>query len=237
MSRLRRLYDASYLDAHVIDRASENIYSVGRLGKAWLETHDGHVGALPRRPWHHHLGIVQFWAAIATATHVISGVRLTSFQPEWVLRGREDGVDDAVVPDALVELIGHADRSLGPVRLAVEVDRGTEGLVVLRRKIRLYSSLTKRNGMLSQGKFSLVILLQDDGVRREAAIRELLAAEWSSGSHVWTESTDLSAELHELFGLSLPVTGSRHGNGREDGANADLTGLPTVTVGGPSADD
>lgn len=235
-SRLRRLYDAGYLETHVLDRAAPNIYSIGPQGKTWLREHGVEVHGLPRPPWQHHLSIVRLWVRVGVATHRLSRVRLARFTPEFEVRERGLGVALGLVPDALVDMAVTRNGGVDSVRMLVEVDRGTESLEVLRQKIRSLEAFRAVELVPHACRvLRLVVFLDQAGARREAKVRQLIAAEWKGPWHVWTDETDLRSELGSLAEeTTRPVTASRRGNGRTSAASPTAASPPSVTGGEPS---
>ncbi len=227
-ARLRRLYDARFLEVHVLDRAAENVYSLGPAGKEWLRGVGTPIRSLPRPPWLHHLGIIRTWSSVAAATRTLEGMRLARFSSEWELREGEGGQHFGIVPDALIELVRDPHR----VRMALEVDCGTESMDVLREKLRRYDVLRAGGGLFGQKEFELLVALQGAGVRRERAMEGLLRTKWTGGFYVWTEGTDVAAVLGQM--LKTPVTGSRSGNGREEAEVPSPAEGCSATGGGPS---
>lgn len=221
-ARLRKLYDAGYLEAHVSDRAAPNVYSLGPEGKAWLRDCGGIVHGLPRPPWQHHLGVISVWSRLAAATHQLTGMRLIRFVPEFEVREQGIGAPSGVVPDALAEIALLRDERRETMRLLVEVDRGSESLPVIRQKFRSLTGARVEGALLPEwSTFDLVVALDAAGAHREARIRALLAEEWTGTWRVWTEATDLVTELSRLGGASAGTdTASRSGNGREGVASA-----------------
>jgi len=233
-ARLRRLYDSSFLEAHVLDRAAENVYSLGPRGRAWLHGRGGTVRGVPRPPWYHHLGIVSLWSGIAAATHQVEGLRLARFLPDWEIRECGSAAGLEIVPDALIELVGYVDGQPRPVRLAVELDRGTESLEVLRRKVRTIAG----RSFMDWPAFDLIVLLDAAGQSREQKIRELLAREYPRQSRIWTPQSSLPSELRHLAGLAEPpATDSRYGNGMLSEPSQDSAERSGVTGEGLSGDD
>jgi hypothetical protein len=237
-ARLRKLYDAGFLETHMLDRAAPNIYSLGPVAKAWLRAQGGTVHGLPRPPWQHHLGVISLWSRVAAATHQLGCVRLARFVPEFEVREQGVGVGSGVVPDALLELGVVRDGRSETVRMLVELDRGNEALTVVRQKLRALAVVRAEGSLLPEWTtFDLVVALDEAGARREAKVRALVAEEWSGPWHVWMDSTDLVAELGRLGGPSeATVRGSRLGNGSGPAASADGAVLPAVTGGGLSDD-
>ncbi|NOT33993.1 MAG: hypothetical protein HOP12_07475 [Candidatus Eisenbacteria bacterium] len=237
-ARLRALFDAGFVQAHVLDRAAENIYSLGPAGIAWTRTAGATARAVPRQPWPHHLGIVRLWTSIASALHLLPDVRLTRCVPDWEVRAGA-AVGLGVVPDALIELACESDGQERRVCLAVELDRGTESLEVLRRKVRLLDEArVARPSFLDWTSFDLVLVLDEAGRSREGKVRDLLAKEWGGPSRIWTPASVLADEIRSLVESSVPpVTDSRHCNGSHDDASRVVAAGLGVTGVGPSEDE
>jgi len=126
--RIRKLFDAGFLDVHSGRIGEENVYVLGRAAKDWR------LGPVPRGNLQHHLAIVHAWAILAA--NVPESLLLERSLPDWELR--EDAPHLEVIPDLFMVLSGKA--------LAVEVDLGTEALPVLRRKLDAYRSLDRLFG-------------------------------------------------------------------------------------------
>ncbi len=63
--RLRRLFDAGFLDVRSGDRSEENRYVLGPAGRAWVQAHGGQPLRAPRGGVAHHLSIVRAWVDLA----------------------------------------------------------------------------------------------------------------------------------------------------------------------------
>jgi len=239
MSRLRKLYDAGFVEVHAPERAAENVYSLGRRGRRWLEGQGIAAGSAPRGPWAHHLGIVQLWVKLAATAHLLARTKLVSFRPEWEIReGLEESL--AVIPDAVVELDRWGTDRSSRLRLALEVDRGTEALRVLAGKVQTYASMSSLPWWSTPAgsDVTVVLFLLDEGERRERQVRELLEAKLSGRFGVWTNHTPLVDELDHLCGVAPgPVTASRRGNGSGRGASRRTDSLSDVTGGGLSGNE
>jgi hypothetical protein len=228
--RLRRLYDGHYLEAHVVGLAAENVYSLGREGQAWLRAHGQTVHSVPRPPWLHHLGIVRLWSRLAATTHGLGGLRLVHFVPDWQARQGGGAAGLEVVPDAVVDLAGDLEGQPMVLRIWVELDRGTESLEIFRRKLRTLAAQP-------QPSVILAVVLEDAGRSRTEKVRDLLSTEWPGIACLWTEETDLAAELLRLLSCPTPPgTDSRHGSGREGSPTPAPATSPPVTGGGLSED-
>lgn len=127
--RLRRLYDAGFLDVHAGHIGTENVYRLGPNADAWR------VGRIPRGNLEHHLGVVRAWTTLAAGSPA-RGLEVELARPDWELRGEVAGAE--LVPDLFMVL--------GGVGLAVELDCGTEPLSVIARKLDLYGSLDRLFG-------------------------------------------------------------------------------------------
>lgn len=220
--RIRRLFDAGFLDVRCADRAAENVYSLGALGKRWAETVGIEVGRVPNGGVAHHLAIVRAWSGIAEGVNRWPGARVELARPDWELREELGQVGLPVVPDlfAVLNIEG------GPsVALAVEVDLGTESLRVLERKVAAYDAeLGGQHGLFGHRGFGLAVALANPG--RRVAIRRLLERRWGGWCVLWTDvegpAEDVASVMTALTTPAAPpVTGSRNGNGSPGAATAD----------------
>ena len=217
--RLRRLFDAGYLDVTCRDRSDENVYSLGPSGRRWIAAHGSPVGRVPRGGWTHHLAIVRTWSRIANALGRIEGMSLQLARADWELR-EEFGVNGLrVVPDLFLQV--RFGPTSGPVReaaLAVEVDLGTESPAVLNRKIRAYDELVaSEHGLFGHGHVVLLIALENSA--RIDAISRLLGQKYHGPSFLWSTSAAMDAAIEAVVdglrhGVQAPVTTSRYGNVR-----------------------
>lgn len=185
--RLRRLFDAGFLETHVGDRSEENVYSLGPAGKLWLADRGLAVGARPRGSDAHHLAIVRAWVELAAAVHAARSLQLTLVRPDWEIRER---VPEAVlVPDALVELrLAAAPGPPVSIRFALEVDCGSERNAALRNKLERYASLLGApGGLFGWHEFGLLVRLAAGGRRREVNVGALLESTWPGWSVLWTD--------------------------------------------------
>ena len=183
--RLRRLFDAGYLDVRVGDRAEENVYSLGPVGRRWNEECGRSCGRVPRDRGHH-LAIVQSWVALAVAVHDMAGYSLELFRPEWELsKGRRHHLP--VVPDAMVQLRCDDCRpGPGSIRLCLEVDRGTESRRTLAAKMSAYEQTRSSGvGLFGWTDYGLAFALWTSGSKRRTAISELLERQWNGWWLVW----------------------------------------------------
>ena len=86
--RLRRLFDAGYLDADFSDRSMENVYRLGPVGRRWVADRGLPETRPPRAGRDHHLATVRTWVDLARFCHEVPGASLTLCLPEWDLRSR-----------------------------------------------------------------------------------------------------------------------------------------------------
>jgi hypothetical protein len=208
--RLRCLFNGGYLEVLSQRRTDENVYALGPEGKRWLEAAGGRVHARPSGGLEHHLGVVRAWVALAVSAHGIKGLRLESLRPDWEVRAQARANGSAVVPDALVELLVGAECQPTRIRLALEVDLGTEPGSVLRDKLRRYRDLLgSGGGLFGWRDFGLAIVLVGDGTRRRPAIERLLDRHWPGWWVLWTNEEGPRAGLELLFeAVGPPLTGS-----------------------------
>jgi len=185
--RLRRLFDAGYLDVRVGDRAEENVYSLGPTGRRWNEDRGRTCGRVPRDRGHH-LAIVRAWVGLAVALHDLPGWNLELFRPEWELaNGRKNHLP--VVPDAMVQMRCDGSGS-GAVRIraCLEVDRGTESRRTLAAKISSYEHTRSDGvGLLGWIDYGLAFVLATLGRRHRAAVSELLERHWNGWWLLWDQ--------------------------------------------------
>lgn len=178
--RLRRLFDAGYLDVDTVDRTQENRYRLGPAGKRWAEAQGTQVRRAPSGEASHHLEIVGAWSALAGALKGHRRMKLSLVRPDWELREGLGQHGMAVIPDLLVEL---AVRSRGPgstpVRLAVEVDMGTERLPVLRQKFEAYERLRDSpEGLFGWRRFGIAVVAVGSGLSHQGRVHDLLDESW-----------------------------------------------------------
>jgi hypothetical protein len=206
-ARLRRLYDAGYLEVRFNNRAEENLYCLSTEGRAWVKRSGESVGRLPREPLAHHLAIVRTWVDLATTIHELPDVRLAAVRPDWELREGRDGL--GIVPDLLVRVRSGEDRPV-EATLAVEVDLGTETLGVLRRKVMNYSSV-RLPGLV------LAVAFCNCPQARITSVRNLLREDWTGPWVSWNEDTGPRGAMEQVLGLvQRPLTNSPSPKGRDD---------------------
>lgn len=213
--RLRRLFNASFLDVHAQGMHEESVYSLGEAGRQWVEARGLASGRVPARPWDHHLAIVRTWVRLACALHNHPSLRLLRVDPDWILRREHSGVAIPVVPDAVLEIErrrgGIADR----LRVALEIDLGSERQTALERKLSAYEPSAFFNDAGSKAVL-LAVVLADAGGRRMRSVAQLVGTRWSGASVVCDQQDWPDALISWLTGTHLaPVTDSPGGKGRE----------------------
>jgi hypothetical protein len=238
-SRLRRLFDAGFLETKVLERAGENIYWLGPKGRDVVRASGLIPQSPPRAGWHHHLAVVEAWSATASDAHRGKELSLRRFVPEWQVREENLVPGHPVVPDGLVELRlsgGDVPRAL---HLALEVDAGTESLPVLRRKFQAYEDLHLAGiPALGWPSFVVLVALIPSAKKRAAAITELLGPAPSSFARVWTIGDELLPILRSFVSSSgTPSTTSRCGNGRSDAASPTASSGESETGAGLSDEE
>ncbi len=236
LKRLRRLFDAQYLTVRVGDLASDNIYSLGPQARAWIAAHGGEAREAPKAPAEHHLAVVGSWVGIARVAHE-EGLHLSLLRPEWELREHASAERLDIVPDALVELVvplsGGATMS---VRFALEVDCGTEGLMVLRSKVERYRDLLVReDGLFGWREFGLAVVIVGGGGARRGAVERVLQTSWPGWWLSWDAGEGPPESLRQLCrALEAPLMTSPDpspdGQGRVRAASARVPGR-SVRVG------
>ena len=217
--RLRRLFDAGYLDVTCGDRSDENVYSLGPRGRRWIEAQGSPVGPVPRGGWTHHLAIVRTWARIANALGRIDGMSLQLARADWELR-EEVGVNGLrVVPDLFLQVrFAPNSGSVCEAVLAVEVDLGTESPTILKRKVEAYDELLSSDHGLFGHRYVVLLIALENSDRIESVTR-LLGGMHHGPSVLWSTSARLEASLAAFVdalreGGRAPVTPPRYGNGR-----------------------
>lgn len=205
--RLRVLFDAGYLDTTSPSLASENLYSLGPRGRAFVQESGETVLPLPRGGLAHHLGIVETWGALASCA--IPELALELARPDWELRTEFGARGLAVVPDLFVVLRLREDA----FALAVEVDLGTEPLRVLRAKARAYERLRRGpGGLFGWQRFVVAVVLGD--ARRREAVERILRRECDADCAIWTLSEGPGSSLGRLTGFEGdPLGGSPRSKG------------------------
>jgi hypothetical protein len=228
--RLRALFDSGYLDATSPSLASENLYSLGPLGRALVRESGETVLPLPRGGLAHHLGIVQTWAALASCGIPELALELT--RPDWELRAEFGARGLAVVPDLFVVLRLRE----AALALAVEVDLGTEPLRVLRAKARAYERLRGGpGGLFGWQRFALAVVLGDG--RRKEAVERVLRREYDADCATWTLVESPVSSIRKFMGLEGdPLGASPRSKGSVGDASADVATTPDKAVGGLSGE-
>jgi hypothetical protein len=188
--RLRRLFDARFLAVLAPAPGAENVYRLGPAGKVWLVGEGVPGGQVPRGGHEHHLAIVQAWVAIAG----LDGVELERALPDWEIREQFSATELQVVPDLL--LVARAGESCQAV--AVEVDRGTESLAVLNRKLEVYRSLWGQPpGLFGWERFGLAVACPT--AARRAALASVIKKAWVVPCVMWVTQDGPSMALRKLF--------------------------------------
>lgn len=210
--RLRRLFDAGFLDVRVSGQAEESIVTLGAKGRAWIAGHGQTVAGVPKGGLAHHLAIVRQWTLIVSAVNAEAAFALEVVRPDWEVREHAPGAE--VVPDALVQLgVG----SRGAVRLALEVDLGTESLRTFRQKIAAYDRLrTLGDGLFGWREHGLAVAIGGGLAAREQAVQRVLTDTWSGWWLTWQDEQGLRRAIHALASTDRPpLTTSHFSNGRE----------------------
>ena len=221
-ARLRRLFDAGYIDVTAADRASENVYSLGPKGKTWMSDHGHAVGRVPRDR-DHHLAVVRAWGDVACAVHALPGVRLALVRSDWELADRRASL--AVVPDLFIEFSVDVPGGHIPVRLCVEVDMGSEAPAVWARKLAAYEAARESpSGLLGWRDFGLALVTGGNRGRRGRLAR-LISAAWSGWWIAWSERDEVRSCLRTVVeAVRAPLTGSPSGKGWGDDVSASTVG-------------
>lgn len=213
MVRLRRLFDGRFLAVLPPEQGKENVYRLGPAGKAFLAEAGVVSGRVPRGGLEHHLAIVSTWVAVAG----LAGVEIERALPDWEIREQFRPAELTVVPDLFV-LVRVGDRQYA---VAVEVDRGTESLAVLGRKLEAYRSLWGQPPGLF-GYLQFGIGLTFDTVSRRAQFPAALKKAWVVPHVLWTIPEGPSTALCKLFDdVQRPLETSPYDKGRSAPSRAD----------------
>lgn len=206
--RLRRLFDARFLAVLPPRPGVENVYRLGPAGRVWLADEGVAGGRVPRGGHEHDLGIVQTWVAIAG----LDGLELERALPDWEIREQFRDAELYIVPDLL--LVARAGEHRHAV--AVEVDRGTESLAVLNRKLETYRSLWGQPpGLFGWEQFGLAVVCPTSA--RRAALASAIKKAWVVPYAMWVMSEGPSMALRKLFEeMRPPLTDSPCRKGRLD---------------------
>jgi len=222
--RIRRLFDAGYLDVRCANRSEENVYSLGPLGRRWALEQALPVGRIPRGGAAHHLAIVRAWSTVADVLQRQAGMVLELARADWELREEFGQQGLAVVPDLLLALrvaLGGERESV--VAVAVEVDLGTETLGVIRRKFEAYDQLADGGrGLFGHPEFAVAVALDNPG--RGYAVKQLLDRVWHGRGLIWDFASGPGSAVEEFIAalrgsVRPPVTDSRYGNGGSEAAS------------------
>lgn len=216
--RLRRLFDGGYLEAIVGNRAVENVYRLGPAGRRWAAAQGLRLVSPPRSALDHHLAVVRAWVDLARVCHELSGGRLLRVLPEWELRLLPETAAYRVVPDALMEMsLPGPENGAQLLRMALEVDLGTEGERVLRAKVRSYCRLVSFGEGL-WGWTDVVLGFAVSGWTEERRVKfaEFLEASWPGLWLIWDlEKGSASALVEVLGGREAPLTNPPYCKGGE----------------------
>jgi len=174
MARLHQLHAVTRLDrviGGVRAGSSGWVYRLGPAGQRLLQLRAGQRGDHRiRKAWtpgtlflQHALDVAELYVQLSEASS--PAVRLTTFQTEPACWWR-DGLGGHLKPDALTVLSTAAYDEL----VWLEVDRGTESLPTLRRKLLSYQSFVQRGQLGPSGVLPhVVISTPNDQRHREVA--------------------------------------------------------------------
>lgn len=206
-ARLRRLFDAGFLEVTAAELHRPNCYRLGPRGRVWAESIGLSVGRVPSGEAAHHLAIVGLWTELASLGRKGEAIRLTLFRPDWEIRGLADRAD-LVVPDALAELVGGSGDGTATIHLALEVDLGTESIRTLRRKLDAYSAvLASDEGLFGWSDITLVVVADAPTPSRRQALEQLLESRCPVDWMLWPLGTALATLLEQPMAepASLPL--------------------------------
>jgi len=195
-ARMRRLFDAQFLDVASGDRSAESVYSLGSAGKTVLDAQGVDYGRRPTQKVEHHLVIVRTWVQLIVALRAMPSLRIELIRSDWELRA-EFGDGALLVPDLLVQLAATASEPVR-IRLAVEVDRGTERHEALRAKLESYQTAVAGTGLFGWHDVGLALVLSGAGARRQAGVERLVNECWSGWWVLWTDTDGPRNTLESL---------------------------------------
>lgn len=213
--RLRQLFDASFVDVHGGGLHEESVYSLAEAGRSWAEARELVFRRVPARPWDHHLGIVRAWTRLARALHAHPTLRLLRVDPDWTLRREFAGGAFPIVPDAAAEIERRRGGTLDRIRVALEIDLGSERRSVFERKIVAYEPSIFFNGVASETVL-LAVVLANAGSRRMRSLEQLVVTRWRGASLVCDQQEWPEALISRLTGPDMAsLTDSPSGKGRQ----------------------
>lgn len=228
--RLRKLFDIGLLDVRPGDRSEENVYALGVKGREWLRSKRHEVRRIPRGDARHHLAVVAVWTGVLEALRAVPGARIARAVPDWELRElTPSGLD--LVPDLLLHLeVGRGASPPSPLRIAVEVDLGSESVGVLRSKVEKYESARlSPEGLLGWRDFRLCMFAPGAGSSRLDSIRSVIGDGWGGAHALWSSQIQISDTILVLADeIDGPRTDSPHGTGTSTAA------CPDVSSGSPN---
>lgn len=229
---LDRIFPYVQLGTENKEASSDVAYRLDKKGVEYLSSIDDDViyPTRKRRVRHeflqHSLDLSEFRVCLELALAALSGYQLRLFVPDFLqkegatgLTGfkryrlydeiRDPATGEMVVfyPDAMVvlEAIGSEARRL----YFVEIDRGTEGLQTIRRKIRAYQLYARNKLFAKFGPFqNFAVLFQTSSERRAANMVKLIA-EMDYGLQVLITH---AAIVTEETVLTDPIWQQREGN-------------------------
>jgi hypothetical protein len=185
-SRLRRLFDAGYLNVKFRDRSEENIYTLGPRGRAWLKEQGIPVGRIPRGDAAHHLAVVHSWVGLAVAAQGDKTFTIERALPDWEIREHVDAATAPIIPDLIVKgSVGTENGDPQHVHIAVEVDLDTEPMSILAGKIATYEIQRMDGNLFGCRDFGLVIRLVGATSRRRGQVEQLLDERFGSWFIIW----------------------------------------------------
>ncbi len=209
-SRLRRLFDAGYLNVKFRDRSEENIYTLGPRGRAWLKELKIPVGRIPRGDAAHHLAVVHSWVGLAVAAQENRTFTIERALPDWEIREHVDAATAPIIPDLIVKgSVGTENGDPQHFHIAVEVDLDTEPMSILTGKISTYEIQRTDGDLFGCRDFGLVIRLAGATSRRRGQVEHLLEERFGSWFIIWRDTDTPAAVLDRI---TSAFTGSPYGH-------------------------
>jgi hypothetical protein len=229
--RLRKLFDIGLLDVRPGDRSEENVYALGVKGREWLRSKGHAVRRIPRGDARHHLAIVAVWTGVLEALRRVPGARIARAVPDWELRELTHSAP-LLVPDLLLHVeVGRGTSPPSPLRIAVEVDLGSESVGVLRSKVDKYESArVAPEGLLGWRDFHLCLFAPGAGSGRLDSIRSVIDDAWGGAHALWALQSQITGTILALANeLDAPRTESPYGTGISTAA------CPDASSGSPNS--
>jgi hypothetical protein len=140
----------------------------------------------------------------------LDGLELERALPDWEIREQFNTAELYVVPDLLLVARARGHRHA----VAVEVDRGTESVAVLNRKLDAYRSLWGQPpGLFGYEQFGIAVVCH--ATSRRAQLISAVKKARVVPCVLWSRAEDPSVALCKLLGeFESPLMPSPYGKGK-----------------------